>query len=268
MALRKYKVAAVNYLNTKPFLYGIFNSPVCEQLDLDLAVPSECARLLETGEVDFGLVPVAALADMEEYYLLSDFCIGATGSVQTVGIFSEVPIEEVKKVYLDFHSRTSVELCKLLTKDHWNIHPSFETSFTGFEKTAIKGTTAGLVIGDKAIEIRDRYPFFYDFGKAWQAMTGLPFVFAIWVSRRPIPDEFVAQFNAALQKGLDLIPHLLYILPAPAANFSLERYFTENISYALDKAKMKGLQKFLGFLGDNRDLKIHSGETVLYAAGT
>jgi chorismate dehydratase len=268
MSMRKFKVAAVNYLNTKPFLYGIFNSPVSDQLDLSLDVPSECARMLEDGEVDFGLVPVAALADMNEYYLLSDFCIGAKGSVQTVGIFSEVPIEEIEKVYLDFHSRTSVELAKVLLKEYWHIAPRLETSFAGFEKTAIKGNTAGLVIGDKAIEIRDRYPFFYDFGKAWMAMTQLPFVFAVWVSRKPISDNFVNQFNAALQKGLDLIPQLLYILPAPAANFSLERYFTENISYDLDKAKMKGLQQFLSFLGDRRDLKIHSGETVLSAAGS
>ncbi|MCB0663981.1 MAG: hypothetical protein KDC24_14640, partial [Saprospiraceae bacterium] len=150
--------------------------------------------------------------------------------------------------------------------NYWGITPSMETSFAGFEKTAIKGTTAGLVIGDKAIEIRNTYPYFYDFGKAWMEMEGLPFVFAVWVSTKPIPDEFVNQFNAALQKGLDLIPQLLYILPAPAANFSLERYFTENISYDLDQKKMKGLQRFLTYLGDTRDLKIHSGETVLSAS--
>jgi chorismate dehydratase len=261
--MSKLSVAAVNYLNTKPFLYGIFNSGITDKLDLKLAIPSECARMLEENEVDFGLVPAAALAEMDEYYLISDFCIGSTGGVQTVGIFSEVPINQIEKLYLDFHSRTSVELTKVLIKDYWNIDPVLETSFPGFEKTAIKGTTAGLVIGDKAIEIRNQYPFFYDFGKAWREKEGLPFVFAVWVSKKPLSDEFVDAFNQALQKGIDLIPQLLYILPSPTVDFSLERYFTENISYDLDTAKMKGLQRFLSYLGDNRPLKIHSGDTVV-----
>ena len=90
-----------------------------------------------------------------------------------------------------------------------------------------------------------KHQFTYDLGEAWMAHTGLPFVFAAWVSNRPLPQDFIERFNAAMNVGIHSIPQLMLILPQQHPGFDLEKYFTENISYQLDDAKRKALNLFL-----------------------
>ena len=242
------KISAVSYLNTKPFLYGIFKSGLEQEVDLQLDIPSECAGKLTAGEVDMALLPVAAIPDLGEAHVVSDYCIGATGAVKTVCIFADKPLEELTHIYLDYHSRTSVELVRILLSDHWKMNPLLLPAMPGFE-AEIKESTGALVIGDRAIELHNKHPYAYDLGQAWVEFTGKPFVFAAWVSRRPLDPDFEKRFNMALQTGIKQIPQLVYILPTPQPDFDLQRYFTENISYPLDGAKKEGLKVFLSYLG-------------------
>jgi len=248
MNMKKIQVVAVSYLNTKPLLYGLLRSPLAAQIELQLQIPSECARRLQTGEADLGLVPVAVIPQLKSPHIVSDFCIGTNGAVRTVCIFSEVPLSEVRRLYLDYHSRTSVELVKILLRDHWRLSPELLPAQPGFEQD-IHGDTAALIIGDRAIGMEERFPYIYDLGEAWLAHTGLPFVFAAWVSNSPQSEQFVHAFNAALQDGLRQIPELMFLLPAPAPGFDLHAYFTENISYDLDAPKRKALGLFLQEIG-------------------
>ncbi len=240
----KLRVTAVSYLNTKPFLYGIFKSGLSEEIDLRLDIPSECARKLASGEADLGLVPVAVLPQLSSPAIISDFCIGTEGTVRTVCLFSQRPLEELTHVYLDFHSRTSVELLRILLEKHWHHSPVLLPSEPGFEKK-IKGTTGALVIGDRAIELRESSKFTYDLGEAWLAYSGLPFVFAAWASNCPLDEGFVERLNEALESGIRQIPQLIYLLPSPSPRFDLYEYFTKNISYTLDERKLLGMRKFL-----------------------
>jgi len=240
----KLKVTAVSYLNTKPFLYGLLNHPIQEQIDLSLDIPSDCAKKLQNGEVDLGLVPVAVIPHLETPYIISDFCIGAVGAVKTVCIFSNSPIHEIKELFLDYHSRTSVELAKILIAKYWKIQPKISAASPGFEKTLKEGQAA-VVIGDRTIELFDFYKYNYDLGEAWTAYTGLPFVFAAWVSNKPMSTEFIKQFNEALKDGLDHINQLVYLLPTPEKGFDLKTYFNKYISYTLDTQKKKALTRFL-----------------------
>lgn len=242
------KISAVSYLNTKPFLYGIFKSGLEQEVDLQLDIPSECARKLTEGEVDMALLPVAAIPDLGEAHVVSDFCIGATGAVKTVCIFADKPLEELTHIYLDYHSRTSIELIRILLAEHWKLNPVLLPAKTGFE-SEISGSVGALVIGDRAIDLHQKHAFVYDLGKAWVDFSGKPFVFAAWVSRQPLNPEFEKRFNHALQIGIEQIPQLVYILPTPQPGFDLRKYFTENISYSLDAAKKEGLKLFLSYLG-------------------
>jgi chorismate dehydratase len=241
--MSKMNVTAVSYLNTKPLLFGLLQHAVSEQLDLSLDIPSECARKLKEGEAQIGLIPVAAIADLPEAYLLSDYCIGADGEVKTVAVFSEVPIQEVTDLFLDYHSRTSVQLTRVLLREYWNCTPQLHPTTPGYE-SRIKGTTAGLVIGDRAIGLEERFPYVYDLAEVWKEWTGLPFVFAAWVSTVPMQRNFIIQFNEALRMGIGAIPKLMYILPSPKSGFDLETYFTRHISYELDDQKRKALAQF------------------------
>jgi len=116
----KYTAAAVSYLNTKPFLYGIFNTQMEEEVEIQLEIPSVCAAKLKDGTVDFGLVPVAIIPELKTPHIISDYCIGTEGAVKTVAIISDVEISEITDLYLDFHSRTSVQLAQILLREHWN----------------------------------------------------------------------------------------------------------------------------------------------------
>ncbi len=244
--MQKLRLTAVSYLNTKPFIYGIFRGSLSDEIELSLDIPSVCAQKLADGRADIALTPVAILPSLPQAYLVSDYCIGATGPVKTVCLFSEKPVQEITRLYLDFHSKTSATLAPILCREVWGIQPELLVATEGFEKN-IQGNTAGLVIGDRAIGLEKRFPFVYDLGEAWKQWTGLPFVFAAWVSTKPLPPDFLARFNAALQLGIAHIPELTQIIPG-IPGFDMTAYFQENISYELDEAKWQGLQRFLNLL--------------------
>src|SRR5690606_25131179 len=105
---------------------------------------SECARKLAEGEVDLGLVPVAVIPEIKNPTIISDYCIGTVGTVKTVCIFSQCPIEEMTHLYLDYHSRTSVELVQVLLREHWRLSPKLIAATPGFEEK-ISGTTGAVI---------------------------------------------------------------------------------------------------------------------------
>lgn len=244
--LEKIKVGAVSYLNTKPLLYGIKRSEkLMQQLELMEEYPSKIADMLVEGTIDVGLVPVAIIPKLKEWYILPGYCIGAEGDVASVCLFSEVPVEKVDKILLDYQSRTSVNLCKVLLKHYWKKEVVLEDAGKDFREN-IKGTTAGVIIGDRALEQRKISTYIYDLAGAWKAMTGLPFVFAAWIANKKLPDEFVALFNKANAVGLNDIDAV--IAENPYSIYNLKTYYTENISYTLTDEKQEGLQEFLRLL--------------------
>lgn len=258
--MKKYKVTAVSYLNTKPLLYGLLNHPVFDQMELQTDIPSVCADKLIRNEVDLALVPVAAIPEMESPYILSDYCIGTEGSVKTVCIYAMQPLEELKYIYLDFHSRTSVELVRILLQHHWDLQPELIQGEAGY-LNQVQGNTGALVIGDRTIGLEKRFDYAYDLGEAWENFSGLPFVFAAWVSNKPLPQDFIKAFNEALKDGLKHIPELMLLLANPYPDFDLEEYYTQYISYDLDQPKRQALEKFLKYL--KQDLQPSIQESLL-----
>ncbi len=110
----KIRVGAVSYLNTKPLVYGFDNGLMKDDIELSFEYPSLLAEQLKNDEIDIGLIPVAAIPSLPESHIITNVCIGASGSVASVCLFSDVPIEEIKFIYLDYQSRTSVALLKVL----------------------------------------------------------------------------------------------------------------------------------------------------------
>jgi chorismate dehydratase len=250
---RKIRIGAVSYLNTKPLLYGIERSPLRRELELIIDYPASIAEMLLSNEIDMGLVPVAIIPRMQNYYINGDYCIGCNGAVASVCLFSETPIEKVEKVLLDYQSRTSIELVRILLREYWRVRPQLEDAREDF-RDHIRGTTAGVVIGDRALEQRQVSPYIYDLGEAWKAFTGLPFVFAAWVSNKPLDPDFIGKFNEANKTGLAHIPEVVKENPYPV--FDLYAYFTRHLDYHLDKAKRKGLEMFLKRLEINANIVI------------
>jgi chorismate dehydratase len=236
----------VSYLNTKPLLYGIKKHEVIHQIELIEDYPSKIAQMLIDDELDIGLIPVAATLRLKEWYIDSDYCIGSNGAVASVCIFSEVPIEEVEKVYLDYQSRTSVNLAKILLKEYWKKDVELINATGEDFRNSLTGTTAGVIIGDRALEQRSQSKYIYDLGEAWKNHTGLPFVFAAWIANKKLPEEFVSSFNEANALGVEKIEEV--VKENIFVDFDLRKYYTSCIGYDLDEEKKRGLELFLSKL--------------------
>ena len=240
---KKIKVGIVGYLNTRPLLYGLKLSPIADEIELIEETPARLADLLMRDEIDVGLIPVAVIPQLKEYFIVGEYCIGTETEVASVCLFSDVPLTEIQKVYLDHESRSSAALLLWLMKEYWGINPEIIQASDDTYRKEIKGTTAGLVIGDRAFEQRKISTFIYDLASEWRAITGLPFVFAVWISNKPLPETFIRQFNQANSIGLN---HIDEIVEAQQFDlFDLKKYYTLHLSYKLDDRKKRGMELFL-----------------------
>jgi chorismate dehydratase len=244
--VKKIRISAVSYTNTKPFIYGIQHTPVIDQIDLSLDIPSDCAQKLIDDKVDIGLIPVAAALNLPEWHIVSDYCIGANGPVNSVFIFSNCDIKDVKTVQLDPESRSSNNLGRVLLKNFWKIEPQLVVNAPDYAKSA-DPHTAFVQIGDRTFGKKQQYKYVYDLAENWQKLTGLPFVFAAWISNKPIPQEFVDQFNISLKFGLDHRPELLKELPK-RDDFDIEDYLMHKLDFNLTDDKKKALYLFLDYI--------------------
>lgn len=235
-------------------MYGIKNSNLKNEIDLALDIPSDCAKKLLNNEVDLGLIPVAVIPQLKEHYIITDYCIGADGKVDTVALFSDVPLKEIETIYLDFHSKTSINLVQVLAKEYWNISPQFIDAKAGFEQK-IQGTTAGVIIGDKTFNLPKQYAYKYDLAEEWKKMTGMPFVFACWVANKKLPNKFIQDFNECLENGIKNIDKVIDQKNA-IDNERLAHYLTNNISYPLTKDKKEALALFIQYLSKQAAINI------------
>jgi len=243
---KKIKVGIVSYLNTRPLAYGLKLPPIANEIQLIEENPARLAELLINDEIDVGLIPIAVIPQLEKYFICGDYCIATETEVASVCLFSEVPVNQIERVYLDYQSRSSVALLKWLMKEYWNIHPEMIDATDDNYRKKIEGTTAGLVIGDRAFEQRKISTFIYDLASEWRSITGLPFVFAAWISKRPLPGSFIQKFNDANSIGLghidDIVANLQFEL------YDLKKYYSLHLSYKFDDRKRKGMDLFLQYI--------------------
>ncbi|MNK03390.1 Chorismate dehydratase [compost metagenome] len=235
--MEKIKISAVSYTNTKPFIYGIQHSPVLEQINLSLDIPSECAKKLIENQVDIGLIPVAAIPFVRNAQIISSFCIGSIGAVNSVFIFSDVPVQEIKSVKLDSQSRTSNNLAKVLLKNHFKVEVEFTTDQSA-------KTDAIVLIGDRTFGRKEDFNYVYDMGEEWMKFTGLPFMYAAWVANKPIPEAFLKEFDIALAKGIANIPTVITQLPA-IDGIDISDYLLHKLNFELTEEKLQAKDIFL-----------------------
>lgn len=211
-------------------------------MELLLDYPANLAKSLMEGNIDMALLPVAVMPLVPGARIVSDYGIGAEGEVASVCIFSQVPMEEIEVVYLDYQSRTSVRLAEVLLKKHWKKEVVFRTAPENYIEL-IGGAVAGVIIGDRALQQRPNFKYIYDLAAEWKKHTGLPFIFAAWIANKDLPAAFLEAFNKANATGLDHLDEVIAENPYPY--YDLKTYYTENIHYYLDEEKKKGLALFL-----------------------
>ena len=241
------RITAVSYYNTLPFIYGLKHSGLLSGFELSLDVPSECARKLHIGEADLGLIPVGALPEMKDFRIVSNLCIGADKDVKSVLLWANSPLNDLKTIYLDTDSRTSVNLVRILAQELWKISPTWKSL------TDLKGNTASdegiVLIGDKTFGLSEKYAYCYDLAGEWIKFSGLPFVFAAWVSRVSLTSDFEKSFQSALAWGVDHRNESIIVCEKPHITTDrLISYLQNDISYQMDESKIKGMELFLKYI--------------------
>ncbi len=206
-----------------------------QQIDLSVDYPAECARKVIQEEVDLGIIPIAALLNIPNAHVISDYCIGTEGNVDSVFIFSDKPIMDIDSIRLDTQSRTSNGLARILLKYYWKR----EVKIVEDGKS-----DAYVLIGDRTFGKKDTVSYAYDLGYHWKQFTGLPFAFAVWVSNKKLPVDFVEEFNQALSDGVRHAVDVIADLP-PHENFDYVTYLTKSLDFHLTDKKREAISKYL-----------------------
>jgi chorismate dehydratase len=246
----KIRLSAVKYANTYPFIYGLTEKGFDKKAILETDHPAQCAEKLISGRADLGLIPVAVIPLLKEYHIISDFCIGANGNVKTVMLLSNTKFEEIETVFLDYRSRSSVNLTKVLAENYWKKKFRWVNTSEGFDFRSIKRNEAVVLIGDQCFEYENNFTQRIDLASEWKIFSGLPFVFACWVSNKKLDQDFISDFNSALKYGVENIDKVVEIFGSTGVitGEALRSYLTLNIDYNFDDEKRKGLKLFLELL--------------------
>jgi len=252
MKSEKIKISAVKYANTYPFMYGLTESGFDRKVELTTDHPAECAAKLISGKVDIGLIPVAALPLMKEYHIITDYCLGAYGKVRTVMLLSNYPFEEIRTINLDYRSRSSVNLVKILAKNWWKKKFRWNNTSENFNFINMPEYEAAVLIGDQCFEYENSFSFRIDLAEEWYKFTGLPFAFACWTANRDLDEKFLDEFNDALGTGVKNIPAVVnkYGNSGVITGENLRVYLTQNMNFDLNDDKRKAIKLFLELMSE------------------
>jgi chorismate dehydratase len=250
MTAEKIRISAVKYANTYPFIYGLTETGFDKKVIIETDHPADCAEKLISKKVDIGLVPVAVLPLMKEYHIITGYCLGAYGKVRTVMLLSNCPFDEIKRINLDYRSRSSVNLARILAKNAWKREFIWNNTSEKFDFLNIPRTDAVVMIGDQCFEFEKRFRYGIDLAEEWYKFTGLPFTFACWTANRKLDEKFIEKFNAALATGVNNLPAVIekYGNSGIIRGNDLKIYLTENMSFMLNEDKRKAIKLFLEFM--------------------
>jgi chorismate dehydratase len=257
--MRRLRISAISFLNTAPLMWDFEHGAAGRNFDISYTVPSACARELEAGTADIGIIPAAAYAQIPGLMILPDVAIASRQPVRSILLVSRVPVDQIRTVALDTSSMTSVALTKVLFEKWLGGRRTFTPMAPDIEKMLAQHD-AGLLIGDPALQVdRSRY-LTLDLAEEWIRYTGKPFVFAFWAVRRDALREaspsldLATIFRQSRDRGLEPAS-LASIAREWAPKLSLREadvrsYLTENIYYRLDAPCLEGLQLFYRYAAE------------------
>ncbi len=251
-------IAAVRYLNTVPLIEGL---DALAGVELVRAAPSQIGAMIRSGEAELGLASVIEASDFaNELVMVPAGMIGCDGPTMTVRLFSATPLQEITEVHADTDSRTSVMLCRVLLNRMFGIEPRV-VEFDARERVVVSGGLAMnewprtlLLIGDKVVTDSPpavRYPHQLDLGNAWKEMTGLPFVYAMWMCRRArAASDAIATAAAILDRQVrHNLTRLDWIIReyAPRHRWPIDlatRYLSELLRFRVGEREKEAVARF------------------------
>ncbi len=240
----KLKVGAVSYLNTKPLVWGL--DKMDGIIDLHYEVPSKLFKMFAGGLLDIALIPIIRYFGNEDYRVIPDISISSKGRVESVNLYVTGDVNNIKTVALDTSSLTSRALTAVILKKRYNLSPDF-IDWNNGPDIATSGADATLIIGDNAMKPYDNKYKVLDLGEEWMNLTGLPFVFAVWVTKDGADLRgFDKVLKEAKENGINSLEKIAEA-ESKRLNFSKEvclNYLSKAIHYDLGKDEINGVEKF------------------------
>jgi predicted solute-binding protein len=243
----------VPYLNVAPLVFGLEGR-------LRLLPPSQLAVALREGEIDAGLLSITEALFCEDYDVLEGPCVASFGEVLSVFLAHRRPLDEVRRVWCDTASLTSVNLLRVLLAER-GLRPEF-VPLT--DPAAAAEHDFSLLIGDPALRFRrqPREHAILDLGADWRELTGLPFVYAAWVLRREADTRLLrAELLAAAARGRENFDAVIRDAPGFDEAFR-RRYLTENVRNAMGPGEQAGVRRFAELLRRHTDRPVYEPRFV------
>jgi len=260
---RHLRIAAIRFLNPAPLMWDFEHAPLkvplshCYQLDWML--PSECADRLASGEAEIGLIPIAALASNPNLRILPGCVIASKGAVRSLLLVRRAsqPLAEIRSVAADTASRTTVAHARLLFR-HWGNPDVPFLPMAGDVDIMLQHADAAILIGDPALlameeranrfEREEEELVYHDIAEEWWAITGLPFVSAVWAIApgvgpiEQVADDFIQSRDHGLANRDTLAEEWAAKIALPEE--TIRTYLTSNIHYVLDDECIAGMKAF------------------------
>jgi chorismate dehydratase len=245
------RISAISYLNTAPLMWDFEHGAAGDQFDVGYTIPSQCARELQNGKADIGIIPSAAYASIPGLSVIPGVAIASKQAVRSILLVSPKPIDDIRTIALDSSSLTSTALTRILFEKHWGGTRDFRSRPPDLDDMLAE-SDAALLIGDPALKVdRSRY-YTWDLAEEWIRFTGKPFVFAFWAIRDEPAKSSTLDLPAIFQKSRDhglsagnlrqITESWSQKLNLPAHD--LHSYLTANIFYYLDESCLEGLRLF------------------------
>lgn len=177
-------IGSVPYLNEKPLTrwFGHTDEGRASGIEVVYAVPSELARMLEAGEIAAALVSSFEYFRTPGYAIAPGVSISGQDDIESVRAFSRLPWRQTQSVALDTSSLTSAALLKIILAEQFDAHPAFLHHAPDLD-AMLQLADGCLLIGDKGWLADDTGLKTLDLGQAWRRLTGLPFVYAVWMGK-------------------------------------------------------------------------------------
>jgi chorismate dehydratase len=269
------RIGAVSYLNARPLVVGLDEH--LDRFSVRYDLPSRCAALLHEGGIDLGLIPSIEYLS-GDYRLVPGIGVVSDGPVASVAIFTQMPIERVQSIALDTSSRTSVALTRVLCARHFGIAPSFVQHGPDLP-AMLTVADAGLLIGDPALfaDASRLGVDKIDLGVEWKALTGLPFVYALWTGRPgvigPADVRLLQQARDRGSASSDAVAQAVFP-DDPARQAAGAAYLRRHIQHVVGERELAGLARFyelaagIGAAPDERPIALYDDAIAPELTGT
>ncbi|MFG2139253.1 menaquinone biosynthetic enzyme MqnA/MqnD family protein [Streptomyces sp. NPDC048650] len=258
------RVGHIQFLNCLPLYWGLARTGTLLDLDLTKDTPEKLSEKLVRGELDIAPVTlVEFLRAADDLVAFPDLAVGCDGPVMSCVIVSQKPLDQLDgaRVALGSTSRTSVRLAQLLLAEKIGVRPDYYTCPPDLG-LMMQEADAAVLIGDAALRanLHDGPRLgleVHDLGQMWKEWTGLPFVFAVWATRREYLEReplVVEKVHEAFLASRDLSLEEVSKVAEQAARWEtfdepvLERYFT-TLDFRFGADQLRGVTEFARRVG-------------------